>query len=107
VNGIKESDWKRLRRLQPIAIERFCQGVLSDVQRACSDAAATAHERYAKVFEIVEARNRTMAEIFDDVRRSNAVFRATLMRSSALITDEEFSEFSEELQDAVHRILSI
>lgn len=103
---IRESDWKLLRRLQPVAIDRFCRRVLSDIQGACSDTAATAHERYAQVFGLIEDQNKTMAEIFDDIRRSNAVLRVTLMRTSGLITDEEFAEFSEELRNAVQRIQS-
>ncbi|MDB5342629.1 MAG: hypothetical protein JWP89_1006 [Schlesneria sp.] len=107
MNHIRESDWKLLRRLQPIALDRFCHRVLSDVQGTCSDAAATAHERYLKVFGLIQDQNKTMAMIFDDIRRSNALLKVTLMRTSGLITDEEFAEFSEELRETIQRYQSI
>lgn len=104
---IRESDWKLLRQLQPVAIDRFCQRLLSDVQSTCSDTAVSAHERYLQVFRLVQDQDRRMAEIFDDVRRSNAVRRVALMRSSGLISDDEFAKFSEELRDVVQRSQSI
>ena len=55
----------------------------------------------------MEDQDKTMGEIFNDVRRSNAVLRVTLMRTAGLLTDAEFAEFSEELRDVVHRIQSI
>jgi len=106
MNPIRESDWKLLRRLQPVALDRFCQRVLSDVQAASSDTGATAHERYLQVFGLIQDQNKRMADIFDDMRRSNALFNVTLMRTSGLITDEEFAEFSEELRETIQRYQS-
>ena len=34
---IKESDWKLLRRLHQVALERFCERALTDVQSALAD----------------------------------------------------------------------
>jgi ABC-type nitrate/sulfonate/bicarbonate transport system ATPase subunit len=107
MNHIRESDWKLLRRLQPIALDRFCQSVLSEVQATCSDAAATAHERYLQVFGLIQDQNKKMARIFDGMRRSTAVYAVTLMRTSGLITDEEFAEFSEELREMIQRYQGI
>jgi hypothetical protein len=30
---IKEPDWKVLRRVHPLALERFCEGVLAEIGR--------------------------------------------------------------------------
>jgi hypothetical protein len=89
MNQIRESDWKLLRRLQPVALDRFCQRVLSDVQATCSDTAATAHERYLQVFKLLREQDKEM------------------MRTSGLITDEEFAEFSEELRETIQRYQGI
>jgi hypothetical protein len=107
MNQIRESDWKLLRRLQPVALDRFCQRVLSDVQATCSDTAATAHERYLQVFKLLREQDKEMAMIFDDMRRSTALYTVTLMRTSGLITDEEFAEFSEELRETIQRYQGI
>jgi hypothetical protein len=54
---ISEPDWKLLRRLQPIALERFCQGVLSEAARLASDTATGSHARYLQLFKLVEERD--------------------------------------------------
>ena len=105
MRDIKESDWRLLRKLQPVALERFCQRVLSEVQSACSAPAQTNHQRYLRVFATVQDRNEEMARAFDDTRRSNAFTRLAVMRSSDLISAEEFSGFSEETRSLVEVLL--
>jgi hypothetical protein len=54
---ISQADWKLFRQLHPIALERFCARVLSDVGRLVSDTDKSAHERYLAVFELVRRRD--------------------------------------------------
>lgn len=107
MKDIRESDWKLLRRLKPVALDRFCQRVLSDIQSTGSDATATAHERYLRVYKLIQEEDNELGRIFNDLRRSTAVFQATSMRSADLITDEEFAEFSEELRETIQKLQGI
>ena len=43
---INESDWRIFRNLHAIALERFCQRVLSEINQISSDATKTHHQRY-------------------------------------------------------------
>lgn len=98
---VKESDWKMLRRLQPVALDRFCKRVLAEAQQICSAPEVSAHDRYLKLYRFMRDQDRDLARTFDDVRRSNALERAAWMRSLDLITNEEFAGFSEDLQATV------
>ena len=40
---IGQPDWKLYRQLHPVALERFCQRVLSDIERPAKDSAKTSH----------------------------------------------------------------
>lgn len=100
---IRESDWKRLRDLKPRALERFCDRVLLEVAQACSDSAATSHQRYGAIYDLIRERDKELARIFDDLRRSNAKTRLLFMQRAGLLTDDEVSGFSEEIQDAIAR----
>ena len=73
---IKEADWKVLRRLHPVALERFCERVLAEIGSVNNDSARNFHQRYLDIFEIIERRDREMARIFDDLKRSRALSRA-------------------------------
>src|ERR1700692_4583739 len=87
---IKESDWKVLRRLHPLALERFCARVLAEIERVNDDEALGSHRRYLDIFEIVERRDREIGRIFDDLKRSNALRMLAQMRANSLLTDEEY-----------------
>jgi len=58
---INESDWKVLRRLHPVALERFCERVLTEIGSVKNDDARDFHERYLNIFKIVERHDREMA----------------------------------------------
>jgi hypothetical protein len=40
---IKEPDWKVLRRVHPLALERFCERVLAEIDRVSRDGAKGHH----------------------------------------------------------------
>jgi hypothetical protein len=104
---IGESDWKLLRQLHPLALERFCEHVLSDVSRLVSDTGKSAHVRYVAVFKLLQRRDKELAEAFDDLRRSTAWRQLAVIHSRGLLTEEEFARFSPETRGAVQVFLGV
>jgi hypothetical protein len=100
VRDIKESDWKHLRQLKPVTLDRFCSRILLEVERASSDSEKTPHERYLKVYELVQNRDKELGRMFDDLKRSNAVGKLFLIRQTGLLTDDEWGGFGEEIRSA-------
>jgi hypothetical protein len=98
---ISEPDWKLFRQVHPLALDRFCQRVLADVGRLAASMEKSAHDRYLEVFYLVQRRNKELAAVFNDFRRSTAWQQLALMRSHHLVTDEEFARFSPETQAVV------
>jgi hypothetical protein len=98
---IKESDWKKFRQLRLVALDRFCQRVLSEINVICSDKGKTNHERYGEVFGIIEKRDKELADMFDAESRSRAFMHLLLIQSRDLLTQEEMSVFSPELQEYI------
>ncbi len=99
---IAESDWKIFKRVRTLALERFSQRVLDACQRICCDVSLSAHERYGKLYRLLQDRDREMSRTFDDLRRSTAVHCLMLMRHHGVVTDEETLEFSPEVQGATN-----
>ncbi len=93
---MKESDWKLLRKLKPQALERLCQRVLEEMQQAASEPSQTFHQRYLKVFALLQERDEELAWAFDGHSRSNAWLKLRAIASLRLLTEQELSEFSEE-----------
>jgi hypothetical protein len=96
-----EPDWKVLRELRPIALERFCRRALSEVDLIASDTTRGAHERYLAVFKLLERRDDELANAFNDVRRSTALQCLLCIKSLDLLTEEEMARFSPETRNAV------
>jgi len=96
MRDIKESDWKRLRDLKSVALERFCDRVLSDIDQARTDATATSHQRYLAIYKLIKQRDKELVDIFDDLKRSTALIKILLMQRAGLLTKDELAGFSEE-----------
>jgi hypothetical protein len=107
VRGIAESDWNLLRQLKPLALDRLCQRILSEVGQLTSADAASSHDHFLAVFDLIELRNSELAVAFDDLRRSNAILKLACMRSHQLITDEEFGAFSQQTREAIEAYLGV
>jgi hypothetical protein len=104
---IKESDWKLFRRFHKIALERFCERVLKEVQAAAAEHADGYHDSYLKVFALIRDRDRTIASAFNDPRRSNALILLASIKHEGLLTAAELDQFSPEARQAIDVIESV
>ena len=104
---ILEADWKLFRRLQPLALERFCRCVLDDIARLLlsADSKRNSHERYLAVCKLIRQRDEELADSFDNPRRSTAFVQLARIRAEGLLTEEEFAGFSSETRAAVQVFL--
>jgi hypothetical protein len=101
-----ESDWKVLRQLAPIALDRFCLRVLDEIERISADTSKTAHERYSQIHQLIDDRDRTLSRAFDDMRRSTAFLRLANICAAKLLTEDEMTRFSTKTRDAVALLVS-
>jgi hypothetical protein len=102
---IQESDWKVLRRVHPLALERFCKRVLAEIARVSRDDAKSYHARYLQIFGLIQQDNRKRAHMFDNPRRSQALVMLAQIRSQRLLSEEEFSSLSPETRGAIQMLL--
>jgi hypothetical protein len=103
---LPERDWKTLRELHSVALDRYCQRALREIAGISGDHGRSAHERYLTVYDLVRQRNREMADAFDDMRRSQALERILWIRRLGLFTEEEYSRFTDEMRDRIARIMA-
>jgi hypothetical protein len=101
----KESDWKVFRRLHPIALERFCERILAEIEGVLADQSMTSHERYIAVYRLVKRRDKEVANLFNDFRRSTALQQIALIQSHKLWSNEEMAEFSDDVREVMQSLL--
>src|SRR5262249_39496257 len=104
---IKESDWKIFRQLHAVALERFCQRVLDESEGLRGDTTRSAHERYVAIYQLFHERDKDVARLFNDLRRSTALWQLTAITGQGLLTDDEFARFSQEAQNLVASLLEV
>lgn len=103
---IAEADWKLLRRVHPLALDRYCESVLAEIERVMHKSGQSPHRRYLDIFKIIERRDREIASIFNDPKRSNALTMLARIRAAGLLTEGEFSSLGPETRSAVELFLS-
>lgn len=101
-----ESDWRILRRLHKLALARFPERVLAEIDCIMRCGGRTHHQRYLAIYNLIHVRNERMAEVFDNSRRSVAVSRLARIRTEGLLTDEELSELSQETRSGIEFLLA-
>jgi hypothetical protein len=95
-----ESEWKILRTVKQAALERLCGRILDECQVAIQ-ASGTNHERYLRLFQVVEQGDKDIAWAFNGLRRSTADVSLGVMARLGLVTDEELGRFSEQTRTLV------
>lgn len=101
MHDIPERDWKLLRELAPVALNRFCETVLHQATAIAANTKTTPHDRYGRLFDLIKQQDREVAIMFDDHRRSTAFVKIIAIHTRKMFTEEEFARFSEETRQKV------
>jgi len=104
---IAESDWKMFRKLHAVALERFFERAVSEIERPVSDKGKPSRDRYWDAVEFIKSNRKELARLFDDMRRSTALLQLAAIYSQKLLTAEEMSRFSPEARETVEAYLRI
>jgi hypothetical protein len=85
---LREADWKHFKQVRETALQRFFRQVLDDIDAISRDEALTAQERYLKVYELMQARDRKLCAGFDGLSRSSAIFQlmTVALRVNAVVS---------------------
>jgi hypothetical protein len=93
--------------LHKAALERFCERVLKEVRSAAANGSHSYHDRYLEVLALIRDRDKAIASMFNDVRRSNALILLANIKQAKLLTAAELAQFSAETCQAIDRIESV
>ena len=94
--SIPERDWKVFRELRQVALERFCDKILTEAKAEIERPGKSSHEKYLSLYKLIEDRDDDVARGFNDFRRSTALMQIGIIHSMGLFTVEELRRFSSE-----------
>ena len=92
---LQERDWKLLRQVATVALERFCGRVLRQAAAISNAPDKSNHERYLELYQLMKEQDRDLASAFNDHRRSTMLQKLAWIYSLGLLTEDEFGAFSE------------
>lgn len=99
---IPEEDWQIFRKVHPIALKRFSEQILEEIEVIILQESQSAHDKYGQIYKLIKKRDREMGQLFNDYRRSTALIQLGVMNSYGLLKPEEIAEFSEETQKVLN-----
>ena len=83
---IPEKDWKQLRAMQSEKLSVACERILGKAEGMLKERTENEHEAFLKLWEETNNGNRLIAELFDDLRRSNAIVKLVAWRKNNLLS---------------------
>ena len=102
-----ESDWRLLRVVHRAALDRYCAGVLAECAETIQEVEFASHERYLRLFRLLKDHDESVANAFNDLRRSTALQRLASMIALGVVTDEELGGFSVATRDSAVALADI
>src|SRR5690348_15658366 len=103
---IPEPEWKVLRDIKPLALDRLCQHILDQITAVANDPDKAAHSKYLDIFRLIQERDEDIADAFNGLSRSKALFKLAIMNRLGLIKEVELARFSQETNAFLAKIKS-
>jgi hypothetical protein len=104
LRAIPETDWKQLRALKTRALNASCARILDAIAQIVPQRDEGEHEAYLALWELLQKRDAWIASLFDDFKRSTAVYKLAAWQRHGLVTESELGLFTEETQATVKAI---
>jgi hypothetical protein len=104
---IAECDWKVFKELHAIAMDRFFEETVKQMQPLLWTKNKTAQERFWAALDYATERRKLAARLFDDPRRSAAIMMAAALYAREIMTEEELSRFGPETREKIRTIADI
>lgn len=104
---MKESEWKKFKRLKETCLERYCNRVLEEAEQICAIEGKTNHERYIDLYQLMRKRDKELGNAFDGLSRSQANIQLMMMYRLGLVEESELDEFEAETKNSLRETIRI
>jgi hypothetical protein len=104
-NQMKESEWKKFKRLKEICLERYCNAVIEEAQVVCKFEGKSNHERYIELYQLMRNRDKELGKAFNGLSRGQAHVQLMMMYRMGLVKENELDEFEPETKDNIRETI--
>jgi hypothetical protein len=89
-----ERDWRALRGMKDTLLQRASTRALERVERILTQRNSDPHQTYLELWRTLETEDEKIARMFDDLKRSNALWKMAEMIRNGRLTPEETGVFT-------------
>lgn len=89
------------------ALNFACDRIFKKIDGISSRRAGEEHKAYLKLWRLLKKEDREISIMFDDLKRSNAIYKLAAWKRNGVISDESFSMFSDETRKIVDALIKI
>ena len=99
--NIPERDWKILRDMKDEKLDIACERIMNKIRAVIDRRDDNGHKKYLSVWKMLRKEDRGISIMFDEVKRSTALFKLAAWQRNNLLTNAEFNRFSEQTRNTV------
>jgi hypothetical protein len=104
MRAIPETDWKKPRSLKIRVLNDACALILDAVAQIVQNREGCEHEAYLELWELIRTQDDWIASMFDDFKRSTAVYKLAAWQRHGLVSERDVASFTEGTQATVKAI---
>jgi len=105
--SIPEKDWKKLRALKETALNIACERIFRKISTLIEAREDKSYKSYLKLWEVMREEDKEISLMFDDLKRSTAVFKLAMWKKNGILSREDFDELTEETQRRIDSICNV
>jgi len=106
-SDIPEKDWKKLRSLKDTAINIACERIFQKISTLIESRGAESHKYYLKLWKVIEEEDKGISLLFDDLKRSTAIFKLAMWKKNGVLSVDDFEELTEKTRQRIESICNI
>ena len=104
---MKESEWKKFKRLRDLCLEQFCRNVLEEAQKIGDSDDLSAHDRYLSLYQLMHDKDNELG-LIEAIKKLNSIRNKNAHNLDFKLKKEDvklISNLNLELKDDVRRKL--
>jgi len=98
---IPEKDWKKLRSLKDSTLNIACERIFGKIKNLTESRGSDSHKYYLKLWKLMKEEDKDISLMFDDLKRSTAIFKLAMWKKNGILSKESFEELSKETQEHI------
>lgn len=106
MDHIDESDWKFLKKEKDSILNEYCGRILQQAESIIHGENTSKYQSYMELYRFLHEKDKELAAMFDDLRRSNALIKICHMFRYEALSLSALDRFSHKTKERIHNLLS-